>query len=74
MVWSSNENSKTIDTNSLCVTLLFTDDKELEYTDLNATYSLLNQSGDYKITINDDENLYKVLNYQFYKIPYYIQI
>ena len=63
----SNENSKIIDTNSLCVTLLFTDDKELEYTDLNATYSLLNQSGDYKITINDDENLYKVLNYQFYK-------
>lgn len=63
----SNENSKMLDNDSLCVTLLMSDDKNLKYTQLNATYLALDESGSYQIEVDNNKKLYKVLNNQFYK-------
>lgn len=63
----SNENSDMLDNDSLCVTLLLSDDKSLNYTELNASYLALDTSGSYQIEVDNDKQLYKVLNNQFYK-------
>lgn len=63
----SNENSKMLDNDSLCVTLLMSDDKNLKHKQLNATYLALEESGSYQIEVDNNKKLYKVLNNQFYK-------
>lgn len=62
-----NENTELLNKDSLLVTMLFSDDKNLEYEKLNVTYSAINQLGDYTIDINNNKKLYKVIHNQFYK-------
>ena len=62
-----NEETEILDNDSVCATLLFTEDKELEYTDTKAKYKATNKSGEYIITVNGSKEEYKVVNNQFYK-------
>lgn len=63
----TNEDTKLYDKDALLVTFMFTDDVVSKYEKTTATYTSLNQSGDYLIEVDYKQDRFKVVSNRFYK-------